>query len=59
MFDPSAPSAPLTQERIAARRRMSPGEMWVIAKFERRMQRPLTPQEEDYALADAKALGML
>ena len=25
MFDPSAPSAPLTQERIAARCRMSPG----------------------------------
>ena len=56
-FDPDALSLLLTHERIAARRRMTSGELWRIAKYERRLARCLTPQEE-LALADAK-LGII
>jgi hypothetical protein len=59
MFDPKTAGLLFTAERLAARKLLTPYEMWPIRKWERRLGRGLTEEEEAFVLADAKALGMI
>jgi hypothetical protein len=59
LFNPAIGTPPLTPEREAARNLLSAAEMWPIRKWERRLQRVLTGEEEAYALREARASGIV
>jgi hypothetical protein len=57
LFDPNTPGQPLSAARAAARKLMTPAQLWPITTIERRLGRPMTEQEERITVEHARWAG--